>query len=349
VRWLVAPALLMSLAGPAPAAAPDVLSRAAAVREQVAYSGEQVLVAWDGGRAQVAWVHVQHDPAVGTRLVYRTGPDPHGRRVVWQLPDRTVEYEVRSRSGRVYLPHPVRLSARAQLDRLFRNYEVTTTPSHALGRSAVRVRIRPRYPGRPRADLRVDAQTGVILRSDRLSADGRSRELAAFVSFVPRPVGWMRGWRVPEGLRLRSEPALQPATPEQAAARLGRRPPEVALPAGFLPITDYLLDPSGGSVRRLYSDGLATLALSVRPGASTGPPAGSRLLQTGAGPVWLQSAGIRHALYWTSQGWTYTLAGELSPEVLLRVAQRAGIQSPPSGLDRLVDWLLRTIGLESDT
>lgn len=348
MRWAAGTILFLALASPAPAAAPELLVRAAAARERAAYSGEQIVATWEGGRAHVAWVHVQHDPEVGTRLVYRTGAAGDRRRVVWQLPDRTVEYDAWSRTGRVYRPPPVRLSARSQLDRLLENYHVTTTSSQALGRPALRVRIRARYPGRPRADLRVDAQTGVILRSERVSADGRSREVAAFVNFARRPEGWMRAWRIPEDLHLQREPPLQPVTPEQVAVRFGRRLPQVLLPVGFVPATDYLLDPLRPAVRRLYSDGLVTLVLSARPDVSAAPPPGSRTLRTGDGPTWVQSAGIRHSVYWSGQGWAFALTAELTPEVLVRVARSTGIR-PPSPLERLLDWLQRTVAPDSDT
>jgi hypothetical protein len=348
MRWLVVPALFVLLAVPAPAAVPDPLLRAATARDRVAYSGEQLLATWDARGAHVAWVHVQHDPATGTRLVYRVDAEANRRRVVWHLPQRTVEYELRTRSGRWYRADQPEVSAQTQLSWLLQNYEVATSPSQALGRPALRLRILPRHPGRPRADLRVDAGTGVVLRSERVSPDGRTRELVAFVNFNPRPVGWMRSWRLPADLTLRQEPSPQPATVQQITERLGRRPPDLQLPPGFFPLTGYLLEPASPTVRRLYSDGLSSLVLSLRPALSAAPPAGSRRLDRARGPAWLHSMGMRHALYWASQGWSFTLAGDLSPEVLLQVADTTGVQPPPSPLDGVLQWLRRLLGADAD-
>ncbi|GBD28131.1 hypothetical protein HRbin31_00143 [bacterium HR31] len=342
-RWLWGTVLAVLLSAPGRAGGLEVVARAASARRQAAYAAEQLLVVWEGERAHSAFVHVQHDPAVGTRLSYR--PVGSGsRRVVWHVRDRTVEYDPRTRAGRSYRNDPVRASPQAQLSWLERNYALTWSPTRVLGRDAVHVRVTPRRPGRPRADLRVDRRTGVILRSERVSPDGRNRELAVFLNFVPQQAGWMRSVRMPDDLHLTQEPAAQAVTESEAAARLGQPLPVVWLPPDFSPLTEFLVDGRTGVARRLYSDGLTTLVLSFRRAGGPIPPAGSRVVFRSGGPVWVQSAGLRHALHWANGGWAFTLVGELSPDVLLEVADRTGVQPAPSALQNLLRWLAQAVG-----
>ncbi|MER3455934.1 MAG: hypothetical protein C4304_03415 [candidate division GAL15 bacterium] len=335
-------ALSLALGGNAPAAAPEVLDRVSFADQQVAYSGEQLVTTWEEKLPQAFWVHVQHDPAVGTRLVIRSAAGAH-RQVVWHTPHHVLQYDARTRQGRVYRFSHGRVSRRTQVTWLQRNYFLTASPTQLLGRPALRLHLTPRHPGRPRADLRVDTETGVVLRSERISPDGRSRELATFVRFAVRPVGWMRPSRPPADLQLQREPPVRSVTLDEVAARWGRQPPEVWLPAGFYPMTPYLLE--GSVVRRAYSDGLATLLVSIRPAVSPQPPAGSRPVHRTGGPVWVQSAGLRQVLYWTYAGWSFTLIGELGPEALLEVADRTGVQPAPTVLEALLRWLGHSLRL----
>lgn len=344
-RALLSLLLLTAVSSPTPTAVTDLLARLTAARQRVAYSGEQLVVTSAQGRTHVALVRVEHDPAAGTRLSYRPLTGGGQRRVVIHTPSRTVEYEPRTRRGRTYRPYDLGVPLSQHVDRVLQNYTLSTHPSRALGRPAVRIRVWPRLAGRPRADLRVDLQTGVVLRSERISADGRAREFSAFLTFTPRPVGWMGRIQLPRDLRLQHElpPELMPA--DRLERLFGEPLPAFRPPAGFQPSTEFLLDRSGPVVRRAYSDGLATLLLSLRPGRIPRPPTGSRVVQRPGGPVWVQPAGLRTLAYWTQEGWSITVVAELSPEVLVEVADRTGISGAPSLFDGIVDWFRRTLGL----
>jgi len=353
LRPLAAAVLLVFLGlvvRPAAAQAPslELLLRAAVAQERVAYSAEQLLATWEGQQPHLALAHVQHDPAVGTRLVYRPLSGGQDRRVVWHTADRTLEYDPHTRRGRVYPAYRPQVSARQQVAWLTRNYSVSSAPSRLLGRQTQRLRMVPRQPGRPTVTVHVDVHTGVILRSERTSAGGAAREFSAFLSFTPRPVGWMRSQKLPADLQLRSEPPSRTATLQQVTSAFGRRLPEVQLPDGFSPVTAFLLEDRGTTVRRAYSDGLTTLVVSWRPQASASPPAGSRVVYRPGGPVWVRSSGLRHLVHWQHAGWAITLVAELSPDVLLGVADRTGIQPAPSTLDVLLEWLRSRLAVESD-
>ncbi len=353
MRPLPAALLLVSLGlplRPAAAQAPplELLLRAAVAQEQVAYSAEQLVATWEGQQAHLALAHVQHDPAVGTRLVYRSLSGGQNRRVVWHAADRTLEYDPHTRRGRVYRAYRPQVSARQQLAWLARNYSVSSAPSRLLGRQTERLRIVPRQAGRPTATVHVDVRTGVILRSERTSADGAAREFSSFLNFTPRPVGWMRFRKLPADLQLREEPPPRPATLQQLRSVFEQALPDVQLPEGFSPVTAFLLEDGGTTVRRAYSDGLTTLVVSWRPQASGPPPAGSRVIYRRGGPVWLRSSGLRHLVHWQHAGWAITLVAELSADVLLGVADRTGVQPAPSALDGLLNWLRTTLALEPD-
>lgn len=353
MRPLAAAALLICLGllvRPTVAQAPsfDLLLRAAVAHDRVAYSAEQLVATWEGQQPHVALAHVQHDPAVGTRLVYRPLSGGHDRQVVWHTADRTLEYDPHTRRGRAYPAYRLQVSPAQQLAWLARNYSVTSAPSHLLGRQTARLRIVPRQPGRPTATVHVDVHTGLILRSERTSADGAARQFSSFVTFTPRPVGWMRSRKVPADLQLRSEPTPRTATLQHLTSVFGQRPPAVQLPDGFSPVTALLLEDRGTMVRRAYSDGLTTLVVSWRPQAAASPPAGSRVVYRPGGPVWVRSSGLRQLVYWQYAGWAITLVAELSPDVLLAVADRTGIQPAPSTLDVLLEWLRGRLAMDSD-
>ncbi|MFN3285301.1 MAG: sigma-E factor regulatory protein RseB domain-containing protein [bacterium] len=353
MRTLAAALLLVSLGllvRPAAAQAPslELLLRAAVAHERVAYSAEQLLATWEGQQPHLALAHVQHDPAVGTRLVYRPLSGGHDRRVVWHTSDRTLEYDPHTRRGRVYPAYRPQVSARQQVAWLMRNYSVSSAPSRLLGRQTQRLKMVPRQPGRPTATVHVDVHTGVILRSERTSADGGAREFSSFVNFTPRPVGWMRSRKLPEDLQLRREPPPRTATLQEVTSAFGRHLPDVQLPDGFSPVTAFLVEDRGTTVRRAYSDGLTTLVVSWTPQAAAAPPAGSRVVYRRGGPVWVRSSGLRQLVHWQHAGWAITLVAELSPDVLLEVADRTGIQPAPSALDVLLDWLRTTLALEPD-
>jgi negative regulator of sigma E activity len=336
--------LLVALATPSEAAS-DLLVRITSSRQRVAYSGEQVVATAVEGGTRLVLARVDHDPTVGTRVAYRPLAGRGERRVVVHTPTQTVEYEPHTRRGRVYRSYDLDVPLTEHVDWLVRNYSVSSRPTRVLGRPAVRLRLLPKQAGRPRTDLRVDEQTGVILRSERVSADGRAREFTTFLSFSPRPTGWMRSLLVPADLQLWQEPTVEVASPEQVRRLFGHPLPEFHPPAGFQPVTAYLLDRAGPAVRRVYSDGLATLLLSLRPGRTPEPPVGSKVVRRPGGLVWLLPAGMRSLVHWTREGWSLTVVADLSPEVLLEIADRTGVGPPPTVLEGLADWFRSALGI----
>lgn len=250
MRWLAGPLAATLLAVPKVASGPELLLHAASTRQAAAYSAEQLVAVWNGAHTRTAFVRVQHDPSVGTRLVYRS-PGHQRLWVIWHMADRTLEYQPRTREGRSYPAEAPRVDVQQQLSWLARNYQVRWAPGHTLGRSVFRVRILPLHPGRSRVEFHVDAQTASSSRTERVSADGRGRELSVFLNFIPHPVGWMRTWGPPRDLNLHEEPFPRRVDADQAQAHLGRPLPNLQLPAGFSPLPGLFLDGPDGPVRRM--------------------------------------------------------------------------------------------------
>ena len=185
----------------------------------------------------------------------------------------------------------------------------------------------------------VDRATGVVLRSQRISPEGRLTQLTAFLSFEVLPKGWSKATATVPNLRLTPRPVAQPVSPDRAARRLGLRPVAIATPPGFQRVADYLLEEPDLIWQTAYSDGVSILLISRQPGTVPRPPAGSRLVHRAGGPVWVHDVGLKHLTHWTYGGWLITMVGEMSPDSLLDAADRTGVAPAPRLLDRLLTWL----------
>lgn len=347
IRILVL-ALLLAPAAPALAApATSPLLRTVHAPAAVAYRGEQVITTWLGEETQATLVQIEHDPLAWTRLEYR----PMGLERGWVIFRRGAEeirYDPATRTGTRATRDPVE-----QLDEVFStihlpllqsNYEISSTAGTFLGRSVDRVELRPRFADRPTRRIDVDRATGVTLRSERISPEGRLTQLTAFLSFEVLPPGWSKTTAPPANLRLARQPAARATTPEQAARRFGLRPTTIATPPGFQRVADYLLAGPAPVWQTVYSDGVSTLILSRQAGTVPRPPAGSRLEYRAGGPVWLHDFGLKHLIHWAHGGWLITMVGEVTADSLLAAADQTGVAPAPRLLDRLLAWL-RGLGL----
>jgi len=339
IRILLATVLATALAAPA-SAAPDVLSRLVRSRETSAYRGEQIIATWDGEQTRATLVRIEHDPPGWTRLEYR----PVGstaRRVILRRGATEIQYDPATMEGTAR-----RRGAASDDDVetthlawLRENYRMTVSPAQILGRPAQRVDLAPRTGDRPRRRLYVDDATGTILRSERATADGRLGEVSAFIVFEPMPRGWRAGVTPPPRLKLAVEPEPRPVTPGEAARIAGRAPVAFSAPSGFHLLGLFRLDRTPPVFQSVYSDGLSTLVLTQRPGLAPRPPQESRLVETGGGPVWLHTIGLRTLAHWTSSGWLLTLVGDVTPEAMVTAARQTGVSPPPRLLDRLLHWV----------
>lgn len=342
IRVLLATVLAAAMALPASAAPADALSRLVRSRATSAFRGEQIIATWDGTQPQTTFVRIEHDPPGWTRLEYRP-VGSSARRVVLRHDAQEIQYDPRTRRGtrRTRLPDTDDDVETNHLAWLAANYRLTAAPTELLGRPVERIDMQPLVPDRPSRRIYVDNATGVVLRSERVSDDGRLGEVTAFIAFEPMPRGWRLNVSAPAGLRLSAETEMRPIAPAQAAAVAGQALVRFVPPAGFHLTGLYRTGGRHPVIQSVYSDGLSTLVLTQRPGISAHPPQDSRLIETSGGPVWVHSMGLRTMAHWASSGWLLTLVGDLSSETMIVAAQHTGVSPPPRLLDRLLGWVGR--------
>lgn len=340
IRILLATVLAGAMALPASAAPADILARLVRSRATSAYRGEQIIATWDGSQTQTTFVRVEYDPPGWTRLEYR----PMGSsalHVVLRHDAQEIQYDPLTRRGtrRTRLPDTDDDVEMSHLSWLAANYRVNAAPAELLGRPVARIDIRPLAPDRPSRHIYVDDATGVVLRSERVAPDGRVGEMSTFVAFAPMARGWRLNVRIPSGLRLAAEAQMRPIAPAQAAGLAGQPLARFTPPAGFHLTGVYLARSRPPVIQSVYTDGLSTLVLTQRPGSSARAPRESRLVQTGGGPMWIHSMGLRTLVHWASSGWLLTLVGDLSPDTMIATAQHTGVSPAPRLLDRLLGWM----------
>ncbi len=319
---------------------PPALVEAARAPAHVAYTGEQVIVTWDGRNVSASLVRIEYDPAGWSRLDYRA-VGPAGRWTVWRRGADEIRFDPLRRTGSRTTRLPIDGDAMtgSHLPWLMENYRISTRPDSLLGRRATRMDFVPLAGDRPARRIDVDNATGVVLRSERLGPAGRIGETTIFLAFEVKPVGWRSGEAPPSDLRLVERPAPRPA----GSTASGYPPLRVALPTGFHKVGEYLTAGSDPVRQTVYSDGAATLVVYQRRGAVAAPPQGSRVVNTAGGPVWVHTFGLRTLVHWAHDGRIVTVVGDVSPQSLLTTAERTGVASTPRLWDRLVAWVAHLI------
>ncbi len=341
VRVTLLVVLVAAMPAPAHAGpAPPPLLQAVRARATVAYRGEQIVVTWGGAaRAQAFLVRIERDPPAWTRLDYF----PLGPNLRWTVIRRDA-VEIRFDPLRLTGTTGAHLSSdddtfeTVHLPWLLENYRTVTAQDALLGRKTTRVELAPATHDRPMRRIAVDDETGVVLRSERIGPDGSLGEVTAFLSFEVMPVGWRRDAIIPTDLHLTPQAPVRTASAADIVRALGGPPVQVIVPAGFHKTGEYLTG-DGPVVQTIYSDGLSTLVVYQRRGAVASPPAGSRVVATASGPIWVQRLGLRTLVHWSHSGRVLTMVGEVSRGSLQTAAERTGIASAPRIWDHLLAWL----------
>ncbi len=336
-------AALVRPAAAAPAPPPELL-RAVQAPQRVAYRGELVVSTWDSAGVHTTLVTVEHDPPDWSQFEYR----PVGSTRRWMVLRRgsvVIQFDPAARSGtrRERQPSDEDALLSNHLPWLLANYHITASPGVVLGRAVSHLEFAPQIADRPARRMDVDGVTGVVLRSERTTADGRLGEFSAFIAFEPMPRGW-RAHAAPAGLQLRVEPSAQTLTGEAAARRFVARPVEFVSPEGFHRVADYMTDERGPVLHTMYTDGLGVIVVSQHRGTLARPPRGSQAVRMGGGMVWTQEMGLRTLVHWTRDGWVLTAVGDVNAESLLRSVRATGSAPAPRLIDRLVAWV-KDLGL----
>ncbi len=348
-RRLIALALLALLAPPVAAQEPapaSWLDRAVSAPASVSYRGTKVVILWSSGGAEASTVQVDHQAPNLYRLEYVPTPGRQRRLVIddgktrWQY-EASVRLALRSPSS---VPGDDGLPV-DRLSLLRANYAAAVIgDDRVAGRNVVVVALRPRSGPRPTLLLWLDADTGLVLRSERRHADGSLAQAAAFTEIrLEAPPRARFTFIPPGGVEVRRLSSSQPLRVEDIASRMGFRPiAPKELPEGF--VLDRVLA-SGSHATPVavlqFTDGLATLSLFERRAIE----GARRTLETGhsvsvaSGTGSAQQVGDVAILHWQTRGVDMTLTGELSPDHLTRIAAMLGVEGSPGRVARLKFWL----------
>jgi outer membrane lipoprotein-sorting protein len=319
-------AALLALAAAPPARAQGVEGLLPPV-VGAAYRGRKVLIDFTRQGPQVSSMTVLCQPDGRERREF------HATRSLllvdgestWQyLPDQRIVLKRRSRGegGEILRPEQVR--------RALDSYDVRGLPAEAIaGRRTRGLEFLPRQSGsRPRRKVWVDAETGLVLRTEVYGTDSRLAWLAVFedLEYHPRVDRAAFTMQVPSGARVvesAPEPCLEPAEAERASGLRVALPSY--LPQGFARQCVRVRRRAGaGEVQVTFGDGLSLLSLFISgsfraPGGTPSQP-----VAVGTWPGQWHEMGLVTGISWRTPWAHLALLGELSREELRLVAASVG-------------------------
>lgn len=304
-----------------------------------AYRGRKVVVDFTRRGPQVTSMSVLCQPGGGERreLHATRGVLVVDGHTVWQYqPERGIVFKrpARPEGGEVLRPEQVR--------RALASYAVRLVPSGRIaGRESRAFEFSPRRAGtRPRRLVWVDAETGLVLRTEVYGTDNRLSRLSVFEELDYHPAIDPSAFRmqVPAGARVVESDAEDCLEPREAGRLAGLPAPLPAyLPQGFVRQcirarrqSDY------GEIQVIFGDGLSVLSLFAStsfhdPGAGAAPVAATAV---GSGTGRWYENGLVSGLAWREAWGHLALLGELSRSELYRIASSVRPQpelSPVSG------------------
>lgn len=333
-------ALLALLAAPPPVSAQGVEALLPSAA-QSAYRGRKVVVDFTRRGPQVTSMSVLCEPGGRER---REVHSTRGLLVVdgesaWQyFPESGVVLKrpARGEGTEVLRPELVR--------RALDGYSVRIVPSGRIaGRESRALEFSPRHAGtRPRRLVWVDAETGLILRTEVYGTDNRLSWLSVFEELDYHPAFDASAFRmqVPAGARVVESDAGPCLEPADAGILAGLPAPLPAyLPQGFVRQCIRARRQNGyGEIQVIFGDGLSVLSLFAStsfhdPGVGS---AAAPVAALGAGTGRWHVKGLVSGLSWREPWAHLALLGELSRSELYRVASsvRAQPGPPPVSGDR---------------
>lgn len=290
--------LLLMTAAPGAEDAASWLRRAFEAEHQAAYTGIVTVTAYGQGTSAAATLRVTQSG--GRRRVEVLAPPDSTREVSEEA--GSLDWRGADSGGSVRC---VDEPPAAAAQRLLRHYRATLERGSQtlVGRTARVLALSPLDAGKPPlkgpVKLWLDTATALILRSERLTADGRQR-LAQ---------------RAFESVQFGAQPALPAPGRAPGESRGGN---STALPRK-LPLGFELLPGEPAC----YSDGLLTLSLFVGDAGASAPltaEPGQRLELWQRCQVLVDDRQLARHVAWLAGGRRYDLIAELEPAALRRVA-----------------------------
>lgn len=317
---------LCALAGRALAGGPEELLPAA---KETAYRGRKVVVDFGSATPQVTTMSVICQPGGRERREFHAthGILVHDGVASWQyFPDRGVVLKRpgRSEGGEVLRPE--------QLRRTLPAYEVRLIAAGTVaGRASRALEFLPRERGtRPRRRVWVDADTGLVLRTEVYDADDRLAWLSVFEALEYRPQLPPGAFtmRVPPGARVveaGADPCLEPEEAERRSGLPAMLP--AYLPGGFSrQCIQAVGRPGYGEIQAVYGDGLTLLSFFSSSKFRDPGGAGGGAVEIGPWPGRWHDLGLVRGITWRAPWAHLALLGELSRGELQRIA--ASVPAP---------------------
>jgi len=325
------------------------LRQAAIAPRHVSYAATRTVTVWAGG-VQASQVRVFHQAPDRTRLEYLAVGDQPARIVVIAGDTQTTYVPSRNEVVRAPAPPTDEEALTAILPQIAENYDVRFDGTDRVaGRVARIIDVQSKFPNRPRLRVWVDAETRLILRSERYGPAGALREESAFIAVVVNPIfaagmfqiapapGAQVETRRPSGTRL---------TIEEIANRVGFIPQlPVYLPPGYKLVGSRVVDVRGTATAVFaFTDGVATMSLFESLG-ERGAPSDAHQVQVGAAQGAVTARGVANVLHWNARGVSFTLVADLPQQDLVRVGASlpAAMRSrtPAAWPDLIRAWLAR--------
>jgi negative regulator of sigma E activity len=225
------------------------------------------------------------------------------------------------------------------LDQIMESYQVDLAEGMPiLGRESLAVRFEPIDRGsRPARKVWLDRTSGLPLRGEIYGVDGTLYLVSHFelLDFDPKPRR--------DAFQIRDRRAKVMEADADVTMLGRRRLPGVPQPSIWKPaelpqgFTLQRVRQSGRRPRaefqQLYSDGLSSLSLFERAGGTSTDAHDSlgRPVTIGSSPGTLHDYGLLRAVTWHVGGRSFVLVGDVSADLLLRVAASVGRASVPAG------------------
>jgi len=312
------------------AASPDPLEllQGAAAGPTTAYEGHVSVIRWFGKRTRAEEANVFFSPPNRYRWEF-IAPDGSPERLV--VSDGKKEYLSLPHQGKLLCGDAVKSSPKPtepdrEFELMLKNYRVTLSGAEKrVGRAVWVVEIAPHVRGKPTQRVWIDQQTNVLLESGRFWDKGAFAVLSRYTRFEPKEslAEELFEFKTNPGTEV-DEHGLDPdyLSFEEMRRATGKtfNFPQT-LPGGFVFESADFFDVQAQTVRQArYTDGLAALSLfqtnrPVRPPKDSGPEAA---LPPHPGDFGLASTG--HVLRFRRGGLYYTLLGDVSEELLSRIA-----------------------------
>jgi len=326
--WLVVLALGAALIGPSPSAGEkgtesEASARliAAALEGPVsAYKGRMITGRWKGRSSMAAEeVNVYYSPPGSYRYEYLS-PSGQTEKVVLLDTARSGIEWIKSGSGDFCEAKnpPLLISPERERRLALLNYRAgAARVDRLLGRAVFVIELTPRIPGKPRQTVWLDKRTHVVLAARRYLEEGGFVELSQFTSFEPCQ-------RIPSAIFEGRQASLMDQMPEGDAGRtmmaevIRSNPKPLSLPGGFSLRSVDVFEVDNSRVQHFqYTDGLMPLSLfqSERPLELSG----DAITKLPDNAVMAEVSGGR-IRSWRRKKSHYTLMGDLSPDLIERIA-----------------------------